>query len=128
MILQELRIGNLILTSEKTGQKPYLRSIVKEIRENGVIVDGDRFCKAEDIAGIELTEEWFNKLGFKKYCGIWENEGLRINEYEENEYNLLISEWIFFESVKIKTVHHLQNLFGDLRGEQLKIKLDQPNI
>lgn len=121
MILNELRRGNLILTSEKTGQKPYLRSIVKEIRENGVIVDGDRLCKAEDISGIEITEEWLIKFGFEYI----EGAGMNSNIYKKNAFCIddrYILKYSYIGTKSLLYVHHIQNLFLDLTGEQLKIK------
>lgn len=122
-ILDELRRGNLILTSEKTGQKPYLRSIVKEIRENGVIVDGDLFCKCEDIDGIELTEDWFIKLGFEK-------SKTDDNCYIKNEicyYEIVSGGWIIdvgdrnFGDI-FYYIHQLQNIHFALKGKKLNIK------
>lgn len=115
MKAEDLRRGNLILTSKDAGGKKFLRSIVQEITATYVIVDGDRKVMLEDCEGISLSEEWLLKCGFERENNRW--------EMYIDEFHVVFNGQIFLEGtgIDIKYVHQLQNLYYVLTGEELKI-------
>jgi hypothetical protein len=80
----------------------------------------------EDIEPIPLTPEWLERFGFspddndESTCPSWSGHGMTIEHNEEKE-NWSLSP-LFGFWVSIPSVHHLQNLYLDLTGEQLTIK------
>jgi len=76
------------------------------------------YPQIEDIPGIELTEEWLVKFGFRKrdnnYRVLWFINSFTLSENEFKRFYFGISE--------IKYVHQLQNLYFALTGEELKLK------
>lgn len=114
---QELRIGNL--TNE---------GMVVQIEKDCFYVDNPKYGwlknTTNEINPIELTEEWLVKLGFEKTGR---------NEYNNDviTYNLAYGAFIVvpvgiengeFCMEHIKYVHHLQNLYFALTGQELTIK------
>ena len=82
----------------------------------------------KDIEPIELTEEWLLNLGFEKdnssqYGGyliaIGEGEKIRIVNDETQGWHWPMNG---FCRPKAHFIHHLQNLFFALVGEELNIK------
>lgn len=121
METKDLRRGNLILTSKDKGGQPFLRSIVKEIKVNSVIVEGDREVRIEDCAGIPIDEQWLAKFGFLQTTVGWYINSPKINSslylrYESGNW------WIVYFKSFLQYVHQLQNLFHALTGEELTIK------
>jgi hypothetical protein len=121
----ELRRGNLVLSTSKYWDKPTIGT-VDEINSQNIIfrysatsIIGNDYSVIE---GIPLTEEWLIKLGFLKnndpdnlYFIIPNMIVIDVNsgfEYRSGQYVPL----------QIKFVHKLQNLFFELRGEELTIK------
>lgn len=135
MTAAELRIGNLLQT--KTLKEPCR---VYWISETGSPFNGpDWRCKPINPPGfgeyvshqtepISITEEWIVKLGGKitqRYE--W---GIQYDFYKYQIFDRLSDEFEFEifeccgrgESVNIKHVHQLQNLYFGLTGEELKLK------
>jgi len=80
------------------------------------------YPQIEDISGIELTEEWLVKFGFKKGC-----------KYSNDGYTFPCGDFFFYDNLfdvlegcggrcisVVKSVHSLQNLYFALTGEELK--------
>ena len=115
---QELRICN------------YVFDIDGDILQVGEILDiGIKFkntslsSRYEKINPIPLTEEILLKFGFEKTANP--------RELKYDDYSILLLKEIRFvicnymenpPSVKVSTVHQLQNLFFSLCGEELKFK------
>src|SRR5579864_5869204 len=76
-----------------------------------------------DLSGIQLTEEWLLKFGFKCTSGEW--------YYPETEFGITFNEdheplhiWdASFTDAPIKYVHQLQNLYFALTGTELQCAL-----
>ena len=116
MKAEELRIGNLILTT-KDSNKDYVTTKV-----SGAIID---YVECEIILAtpIRLTEEWLQKLGFDKVrnCYLVRNgfeAGLDGNDFTSGTWTIIIAKKL---PVKIKYVHQLQNLYFALTGEELTL-------
>lgn len=81
---------------------------------------------AADIIGLELTEEWMQKLGFSKTDNVWRNKHhMFLDKWyisqKEKHGVLLLSVIMFGGYVRhIKYVHELQNLYFALTGEELE--------
>lgn len=131
MTSSELRIGNLILTPKDKGGKPFLRSIIKEIYSDSVMVEGDRKVSLEDCDGIPLSEELLWKFSF---TGTSEERSLRLDTDV-----IIIAKpnvggtWSICGITTIGTsesaftgyfsfIHQLQNLFYMLSNEEIKFK------
>ena len=112
MKAQDLRIGNWIFDNgTMTKVAP---SHILELWE------ADRLW----IQPIPLTPEILEKCGFEKFKGLWnyklvpigyELNLVKINGLNENEFENQIGE-------SIKHLHHLQNLYYALTGEELHFK------
>jgi hypothetical protein len=96
---------------------------------HNVIWDADDFCEDSALSKskpIPLTEEWLIKFGFKR--NDWTNEGKPIYYgwvfngvmLEYNNRELLLDG--YQDTLNIKHVHQLQNLYFALVGEELEIK------
>lgn len=129
MKAEELRIGNWVIL-DWTGDKcPYNKemeitnfSVLKEFHE------GNR-----QYSGIPLTEEWLEKFGFEDdgedHFGIYKRYiymGLQGDFYpiEKSKYGTFCGgmELGNINDKSIDFVHHLQNLYFALTGEELTIK------
>lgn len=121
----ELRIGNLIYfpsTSERFEQA--IVSIGPEA------VNGFDF---EECDPIPITEEWLLKFGFTRHHNDYFNRVILIknvvdfdsgepqDEFEFLLYpNLLGSAETVRDSIKLKYIHHVQNIFFSLTGKELQ--------
>lgn len=133
----ELRIGNLVYASWKTG----LIVPIKEIREFKIIVDDDEWSclKYDEIDPIPLTPEWLEKCGFEKRLEYWEPfvgdakgawfnmNGIFIVVLKSNGkiYRAIATngdEFGYVDGPEIKSVHQLQNVIFALTGQELDIK------
>lgn len=126
--INELRRGNLVGIASFMDFKI---GVVLEIRREYILVERKaeiHSSKNHRIIPIELTEEWLNKLGFCRY----ENspnkflsprvDGLRLmirmDMFVSNRFFFIMNQnW----AIDIKSVHHLQNVFFSLTGEELKL-------
>ena len=122
----ELRIGNCIkLNNSDTTLVPR---------------DFQRYCKSfgifEEFEPIELSEEWLLKAGFEKddsgvdmfdqdYCEWYQKEFPVIGIICQNHDK----EYIFDENtdtLRLKYVHQLQNLYFALTGSELVFSSTEP--
>lgn len=105
----ELRIGNLIIEDGKQTE-----------------FNGDFYHWCDDIMKpIPLTEEWLIKFGFSTTQ--WDNFNSHRLMVGDNDYTIVIysdgnCEVGDIVTLKIKSVHQLQNLYFALTGEELTIK------
>lgn len=122
----ELRIGNYLHDRNDNLCK------VIELRADGI------YAPAVDLAitglpnkPIELTEKWLLKLGFRKELEsdsaiFYENDFLSINTYKGYNSTFLKRNRLLnqqdYSINNIEYVHHLQNLYFVLTGEELTIK------
>lgn len=122
----ELRVGNYILKSLKSGQgrkiesKTGCQDIVRIFENTGSF----------NYEPITLTENWLLRFGFEKKVnnfGQWFNKGVYLLEYQfiSDSYTLRKSinkdESILLND-KVKYVHQLQNLYFALTGTELTLK------
>lgn len=122
---RELRIGNLIY-----GVSDRIETIVK-ITDGGKITtykaNGIYENDIDDLSPIPLTPEILEKCGFKKI--IADGGAVGYYEYYDNgKYETsVLSKWgitlMGIDSIHIKYLHQLQNLFYALCGKELEIKL-----
>lgn len=125
---EDLRIGNLITTgfgdcvvsgiSDK-GTAIYLKS---EIIESG-------FVLINDVKPIELTAEWFVRLGLKYNSSLhtWDKEEWFCieEEYDRDDYKryrfLFENYQIQIPDLRLKYVHEVQNLYFVFVGRDLAV-------
>lgn len=102
----ELRIGNQIWSCAKQAT---------------ITVDEDTFLLMKKDTGfypIRLTSESLAKLGFHG-ANIFRKDNLELEWGNASKcFQFRVGEWL----IDIETVHHLQNIFFDLTGEELTIK------
>ena len=118
MTANELRIGNYL----------QLEGISKPIRVS--IIDTTQTSTKTKYKPIPLTEEWFLKFGFRRHWEDFYNDVIYIkkvtDDYTEFEWgvypNELGSGIQIKNSIKLKYVHQLQNLYFALTGEELTLK------
>lgn len=126
MEVKELRINNLIYND--FGEIAHIygvdeKSILTKVKENGWGI-----CFKPKP--IPLTEEWFLKFGFTRHWEDFYNDVIYIkkvtDDYTEFEWgvypNELGSGIQIKNSIKLKYVHQLQNLYFALTGEELILK------
>ena len=108
MEARELRIGNFILLPDNT------------VIAIPIILD----WKKHKFQPIPLTEEWLLKFGFEKVKNNWMVLDLIALKFTWERLAglavVLDNECIYCSH--IKSVHHLQNLYFALTGEELTIK------
>lgn len=132
----ELRLGNCLLLS-KDGK--YNEIIVNEIKEGYLTCHFGEYCIVH-YAPIPLTPEILEKCGFvkeelfDKFEGreyIFYKRSLLINGdqqyllYSNDSDNIMeiCVNGSYAAAPKIKYIHQLQNLYFELKGEELDIKL-----
>jgi hypothetical protein len=129
---KHIRVGNLILTSKEENQEPFLRSVIKEIRKDHVIVDGERSVLFKDCAPLPLTVELLKGCGFEitDFGDFWECKKddfvlfqPRIELIPGLQMPFVFAIKSSIEgSVTFTETHHLQNTFLDLKQQELKWK------
>lgn len=132
MEARELRIGNLVLQTQNWGEK--IDPKVVTWNEGHWYDIGDCILYMEDFEPIRLNEEWLVKFGFDvSWMSGMVLIQLKINDslnlvrpYSENclgdlEFSLRYGS-THLNTVKIKYVNQLQNLYFALTGEELEIK------
>ena len=146
MKVNELRIGNLIyddegIFSKVTGMKPLDNAISCE-NKNGCYVMIDCFTNGKEVSTgwllntdsvkpIPLTEELLLKCGFKKIPKNLYVDDIRDLRTAITYQNGIITwnedtrmVWVGNIAVdNIKYLHHLQNLYFAITGEELEVKL-----
>ena len=125
MEARELRIGNLV---EYEGQTVIVMATSNHVNkwdlELGYFKDSVGFQrKINQVKPIPLTEEWLFEFGFiDDFSKDFRVRliGHRLGDFFITEKMKLLTSDI--NSVKIKYVHQLQNLYFALTGEELTIK------
>lgn len=124
MKIKELRIGNYVLAGEYD-----FPMCVTGIFEDKVYLnfdgnnDDDLICKEIEIMPIRLTDETLLKFGFVK-GDIYHF----IDDFYIDNWNPEQSHYTYnAETVKIKYLHQLQNLYFSLTGKELKYEQQIPN-
>lgn len=141
MDLKELRLGNYIYESPNITD--VVETDVIKINKSDLvsILESDEHIFETHYHPIALTEEWLLKFGFtingdSKFLkdGSFSDDfsytldnGLSNREfvcYPYNGWYVEIGQYAQIgEKLKIKFVHHLQNLYFDMTEKELKIKL-----
>lgn len=132
---QELRLGNLVLGNTNAEGKvdrfeEKLTSILKVVtisadpyEKNRVSFDNQNACLFEEnIFSIPLTDDWLIKLGFEKIDGregyYWKHVKSYIAICHVSYFFIKHGDEIS-GSVKINSIHQLQNLYFALINEEL---------
>jgi hypothetical protein len=129
MKAKNIRIGNFLLACGDI-------EIVTEIYTDYFYTQNFKSSWAE-ITGVEINEEWIQKLGFKKTTHIHKDKsvtpitykiGKRIrlewsSEKSLSEINTGSLMFVYDENLikTIKYIHELQNLFFAITGDELEI-------
>jgi hypothetical protein len=126
---QELRIGNWVEWEDESKEQIRISSIsYSGTPVNTYFIGYDNNKKEAalwEFCPIPLTEEWLERLGFRKvpvYKGNLSH--LQWNkDYNGFFVGLQIHEGgLYYGRMEIKYVHQLQNLYFALTGEELEIK------
>jgi len=120
MEVKELRIGNILDKSLKSGQGR------KQLAEIGCqdIVRIFENTGSFNYEPIPLTEEWMLKFGFVKrgiYYHFPMNDIFKLEQYKNKNAYWLRHGAESIDCVRINHVHSLQNIFHCLVGEELKL-------
>ena len=128
----ELRIGNLV-----QDEHGFQMEVVALFKDDTVYLDfegneGDVWEEdVKDLKGIPLTEEWLIEFGFIKsgYIPVWMSKRLIHDEIDKIDILVNEKKQMYFVpsvfvkwSVELKYVHHLQNIYFSLTGQELTIK------
>lgn len=121
MEANELRMNNLVSVNETYRDKGDLLTLNQKNFE--ILIVNQTYRR---IFPIPLTEEWLLKFGFT----LMPESEYTLNTYEFDEFQLWnkngdFSEMKYLtnrESIVVKSVHQLQNLYFALKGEELTIK------
>lgn len=143
MTANELRIGNLVDLGNRIAKVieiGHLACVVVDLEETQ-----DTLEDYERTKPLPLTEEWLLKFGFvEKNIGNKLPESWYELKYLSNEHEPMITSWVSIlinietwscvicdeypdeiganTKTKIEYVHHLQNLYFALTGEELTFK------
>ena len=131
MIGKEIRIGNII-NSKLLGTNHLVQGFIIRNNKKYLYTDlQESYSNLEDWQGVEPTEEHILKLGFEWYDvlkhyrkvtdDVWYQ--IRFNKEFNCFYfsfcNLNFDEVASMPPIKLRSVHHLQNLFFDLSNTEL---------
>lgn len=114
MTANELRIGNLVIAKDTP-----LESIVKVRAQH--IAEAEEHNPSWFLHPIPLTPEILEKAGFKYDTVCYYRNGVHIGSFKDGLY--FTCSPISKDSVEIKYLHQLQNLYFALAGEELEINL-----
>lgn len=116
MNIFELRLGNIVLVN---GQKCRVSAIFEKDIEYTTDQIQYAITPIEKVEPVELTQDWFKAAGFELHrLRCVEKNGVRIYFWEKGTrfyfmgYEGATKTWV-------ETVHHLQNLYFDLKNEEL---------
>jgi hypothetical protein len=112
--VNELRIGNYV---EWLQDSPF---VVRDLTRGGAIVlttidtDSVNVKMSQSVSGIELTEQWLIKFGFKI-------QGVTAKYYTKNNVDIwnLNGVWATDMDLPITSVHQLQNYYFALTQKEL---------
>jgi len=121
---KDLRIGNLIYWDipEKKNLIHAVTKISEEKIQTSPISLGESL---NDYNGIELTEDWLVRCGFEYVTmGIFKLGEFTVTKWsgEICEYKSWTANGIEKDCVQLPYVHNLQNLYYELKKEELTIK------
>lgn len=126
--VQELRIGNHVQLFRRAEDKEMTHHKVKSIYFDDD--EGKYFVELEDgfrvniDAGIEpiaLTEDILIEYGFKEDI-LWEDS---YPVFYKEDFGLQCHSWnkdeLYYDNdVEVKTLHHLQNIYFDIKQKELQ--------
>lgn len=125
---KELMLGNWVYDSERTKFPMKVVNIDKDMvyldfeDNEGDVFDG----KDSDICPIPLTEEIFDKNGFKYLCGVYyleEDTNIEFRKEDDGYFYLSfdLSNYVLSDK-PIKYVHQLQNILT-IAGIEIEFKI-----
>ncbi len=120
----DLRIGNLV--KRYLGADEYKTIVLKSISDTGEFTYIDQDEKTlylvrnnfKSIEPIEITEEWILKMGLISLKG----DFIRFHQLRCFSIRKGSDLSYYYQHIKLKHVHQVQNLFFALTGEELTIK------
>lgn len=129
MEARELRIGNLVEYPNWSNNKDkciFEIGSISKLNDEITVTKGLIKISSKNIyyfKPIPLTEEWLLKFGFDNtLAGIPSFHNGMFGLFWENCSLFLLTQGVCLEIPYIKSVHHLQNLYFALTGEELTIK------
>lgn len=118
MEVRELRIGNLVEKSIKSGQG---RTLICKIGCEDIVRVFENIGSF-NYNPITLTEEWLLKAGAEAY-----EFDHKPSQYRIGDRLIVVRDGCFYEygtNLKLEFVHRFQNLFFELQnGKELEFKL-----
>jgi hypothetical protein len=123
MKITDLRIGNLIQWGDESNNIVSIVGLYLGDNEYPAIETNKKeLATIDEFVGVKLTDEWYKKLGFHFYQGVW---------YDKTLSNMIFPDGRFFSVGEVggewyintvHFVHELQNLYFAVEGEELIIK------
>lgn len=133
MDVKELRIGNYVSPIDDETGEPIddCHWRITMVARNHVYVEltSEITKYIDDIKPIDLSHDLLIELGFNHkslYYGkldYYDKDGIRL-EIENGEETFLFKSCESESGVEVKHLHHLQNLFMDLKNIDMKINID----
>ncbi|MDR4892285.1 MULTISPECIES: hypothetical protein [unclassified Chryseobacterium] len=122
METNELRLGNYVM--DKKDENLECVYLLQDLGDLVYIND----LHPDNCMPIPLTEEWLLTFGFT----LMPESEYTLNTYEKEEFQLWnkkgdFSEIVYLSSrdtIELKSVHQLQNLFFALKGKELTLKIN----
>jgi hypothetical protein len=126
---EELRVGNRVLVNRYEDDDPW-ETTVEEIEAMHITASlvprGGTWVKYEDLNPIPLTPEWLERCGLPCDRSTIDAGGNFSLVFERREDKLFLVSSSAMESEvirQIEYVHIFQNIYFDLKCEELQIKL-----
>jgi len=127
MKASELRIGNIFNETIRGHNNEFIIAAVNSLTNTGIDINNN-ITSIDYLEPIPITEECLLKFGINLYRRYSENSEYFI----DNKYKIIYVKdgesylYMYDELIrKIEFVHHLQNIFFDLKNEELEIKGEQ---
>lgn len=117
--IKELRIGNYVYPKNDSGKESQI-GIVSAVYDRLVCVNGNHSpYDYHLLEPIQITEDILSKCKFvKRECG---NTVVYYNPLMELDAYFCLN--VVNSKIEVKYLHQLQNLFFDLTGNELEVKL-----
>jgi hypothetical protein len=130
---KELRLGNWVRLKQKTKQNPYLTSIVDWLSPyegRNIGLQGNAIRNSGDqLEGIPLTSEILSKIphfgrsDFNGEASYFNGDNIMIRIADMALYLHSELDGSVFYCTRLRSLHHLQNIYFAIEGHELTINL-----
>lgn len=121
----EIRIGNWLEHDDNWSYRQPNAAKIFEFQwdDRDWYALGESTLFLESISPIELTEEWLTKFGFVNDGICWSYGLVMLSETKDGDFNVFYGTLTHgLMTIRISTVHQLQNFIYATTGTELTIK------